>query len=184
MGGYLNYFAYGSNMLTGRLTVADRCPSAKVIGTAFVEGYSLDFSKRSRLDSSGKATIVAAHDRCQYGVVFTIKESDRNKLNEAEGLGKGYDLIPELSVTMTDSGLSKSTFTYCAPEEHRDSGQIPFDWYLAYVVAGALQHQLPEAVISAYKNTHFKADGNAKRKAENLEILKKAGFQSIEQVLG
>ena len=183
MDGYLNYFAYGSNMLTQRLTVADRCPSAKVVGTAFVDGYSLDFSKRSRIDKSGKATIVATQDRRLYGVVFTIEECDHKKLNEAEGLGKGYDLIPRLSVTMADSGISKSTFTYYAPEEHRDSGQIPFDWYLAYVVAGAMEHQLPEAVIASYKSTGFKSDSNEKRRSQNLEILKKASFAGIELVL-
>jgi hypothetical protein len=41
----LLYFAYGSKMLTRRLTA--RTPSAVVVGNSYVEGYRLTFDKVS-----------------------------------------------------------------------------------------------------------------------------------------
>ena len=174
------YFTYGSNMLTERL--ADRCPSAKEAGTAFVEDYALEFSKRS-CDKSGKATLVVSQGQRQYGVVFTIEKCDLNKLDKAEGRGKGYDRKCCFNVTMTDTGVSKSTITYIAPIEDRVTGLKPYDWYLAYVVSGAMQHKLPEAVITAYRDTDYRVDKGWGRKSKELEILKKANLGSTEQIL-
>ena len=176
-----NYFAYGSNMLTERLI--QRCPSTKAVGVAFVDGYSLEFSKISK-DGSGKATIVKSPDQRQYGVVFMIEKCDLNNLNDAEGLGKGYDLKCHFNVTLADTGLPIVTKTYTATKGHKDPSLKPFDWYLALVVAGAVKHQLPETVIASHKSSGFISDSCEKRRSENLGILKKAGFENIEQILG
>ena len=47
------YFAYGSNMLTRRLTAPARAPLALATGTVFAEGRRLTFDKVST-DGSGK----------------------------------------------------------------------------------------------------------------------------------
>ena len=168
-------------MLTERLI--KRCPSTTAVGVAFVDGYSLEFSKKSK-DGSGKATIVKSPGQRQYGVVFTIEKCDLNNLNDAEGLGKGYDLKCHFNVTLADTGLPIATKTYIATEGHKDPSLKPFDWYLALVVAGAMKHQLPEAVIASYKNSGFVSDHDEKTRSENLRILKGAGIKSIEQILG
>src|SRR5260221_8132435 len=85
------YFAYGSNMLTRRLTAHNRAPSAVATGTAFAEGYRLTFDKVST-DGSGKCDIEGTGDPTNrvYGVLFQIASADAARLDEAEGLGHGY----------------------------------------------------------------------------------------------
>jgi hypothetical protein len=83
------YFAYGSNMLTSRLT--RRTPSATAVGIAYVEGYRLTFDKVST-DGSGKCDIEAtgnAADRV-YGILFRIATGEAADLDAHEGLGRGY----------------------------------------------------------------------------------------------
>ena len=83
------YFAYGSNMLTRRLTI--RTPSAVAVGNAYVEGYRLTFDKVST-DGSGKCDIEHtgnAADRV-WGVLFRIAIAEASDLDDAEGLGHGY----------------------------------------------------------------------------------------------
>src|SRR5688572_25374623 len=85
------YFAYGSNMLTRRLTAPKRAPSAVTIGTGFVQGYRLTFDKVST-DRSGKCGIEETGNPADrvYGVLFEISLSDSRSLDDAEGLGQGY----------------------------------------------------------------------------------------------
>ena len=82
-------FAYGSNMLTERLKA--RCPGAIVLGTAFAEGSIIEFSNRSELDGSGKATLGRATGQRTPGVLFKIPNPQCRALDRAEGAGKGYD---------------------------------------------------------------------------------------------
>jgi hypothetical protein len=85
------YFAYGSNMFTGRLKARNRAPSATALGTAFADGYRLTFDKVST-DGSGKCDIEATGNPTDrvYGVLYRIAFADVSGLDEAEGLGKGY----------------------------------------------------------------------------------------------
>src|SRR5436309_10854406 len=89
MAGMFLYFAYGSNMLTRRLTA--RTPSAAAVGTGFVEGYRLSFDKVSS-DGSGKCDIEPTSNPADrvYGVVFTIADAEAGALDDAEGLDRGY----------------------------------------------------------------------------------------------
>ena len=130
------YFAYGSNMLTSRLIA--RCPSARAIGTASAANHALEFSKKS-MDGSGKATLIAQNNTIHTpGVLFEIDECERDALDKFEGAGKGYDRVNEFSVTTFEETVSATT--YLASE--KQSGLLPFDWYLAVVIVGALEHEL------------------------------------------
>ena len=77
------YFAYGSNMLPTRLL--GRCPSAKAVGLGVARAWSLEFSKASK-DGSGKATLVAAPNSAIPGVIFEIDLSEREQLDQHEGV--------------------------------------------------------------------------------------------------
>jgi gamma-glutamylcyclotransferase (GGCT)/AIG2-like uncharacterized protein YtfP len=126
----LPYLAYGSNLLTTRLTA--RCPSARVIGVARLPGHSLDFSKYGR-DGTGKATITAGKGDVA-GVLFDIAAQDIPALDSAEGAGTHY---AKVEVTLADGRLA---FTYSALM--RAGGLAPFAWYLALIRAGRREHGL------------------------------------------
>src|SRR3954469_2174360 len=84
------YFAYGSNMCTGRLQ--GRVPSANPVRNARLGGHTFHFHKRST-DGSGKGNAFATGNNADvvWGVVFEIAPSEKPALDRAEGLGHGYN---------------------------------------------------------------------------------------------
>ncbi len=128
----VRYFAYGSNLLTAR--VRARCPSAQPLGQASARGFRLEFSKPG-VDGSGKATLAVAAQSFVQGVLYDIDPKDLPRLDRAEG---GYDRIDDFVIDM--GGTQTSVVTYLARAPNIEL--VPYDWYLALVVAGAREHQL------------------------------------------
>ena len=85
----MNYFAYGSNLLTRRLRA--RVPSARPLGPALLKGHRLAWHKISR-DGSGKCDITPDPGGTVWGVVFEIDPQKKCGLDRTEALGFGYDV--------------------------------------------------------------------------------------------
>jgi gamma-glutamylcyclotransferase len=167
------YFAYGSNMLTARLQA--RCRSATPVCIAFAEGYRLAFSKPS-FDGSGKGHLVRARKRTrQPGVLFEIDVKDRDELDDAEGLGNGYDRQDEFPVRRHDTKEIVSSTVYLATNP--DPTRIPYDWYLALIVAGAREHRFDRRrmrqLLGFESRPHLTSPWGGKQAA--LALLKAAG---------
>ncbi|MCO5073035.1 MAG: gamma-glutamylcyclotransferase [Rhizobiaceae bacterium] len=181
--GTFTYFAYGSNMLTERLTAPKRCPSARPIGKARAPKRKLVFEKRST-DGSGKATLIVDSTLDQHGVLFEIDDREMGELDSAEGQGKGYDRIDDFEVVCPDGRIVRA-ITYLAtdPEE----GLAPYDWYLALVVAGARQHGLPDEQIAELASTEFSEEYSTQQavrgRSDAMQALASAGFVSLADVL-
>ena len=159
------YFAYGSNMLSQRLRA--RTPSATAIGVAHISGRRLTFDKLSS-DGSGKCDIAPTPhptDRV-YGVLSKINCDEKDALDAAEGLGKGYR--EERVTVMTPSGNVEAV-TYVATA--KEPALRPYHWYKALVVAGASEHALPEPYVEWLRTFDSKADPNVTRRAENEKLL-------------
>lgn len=168
------YFAYGSNMLTERL--ARRCPSARPVGPAVLEGHVLAFSKIGQ-EGSGKATVIEQAASQVFGVVFALDPRELDLLDGFEGRGKGYDRIDDCGVRLLDDDAAVSAYTYKAPPAFRDAALLPFDWYHALVIAGARQHGLPEDYVAALAAAPRRADPDPSRASalEAREVLARAG---------
>lgn len=161
------YFAYGSNMLTRRLTAPKRAPTAARLATAFAAGYRLTFDKVSS-DGSGKCDIeeTGNPDDRVYGVLFRVAFDEADRLDAAEGLGKGYRK-GEIHV-MTDDGMLPAV-AYFATK--KDAALLPYDWYKAYVVEGAIEQGLPADYIEALKAVPSKPDPDAARRTRREALL-------------
>ena len=151
-----NYFAYGSNMLTARLH--DRCPSARLVGKATVDGYAIEFNKPGR-DDSGKATLNRKTDGLSTGVVFEIEEEDLCRLDQAEG--SGYRRDDNFVVHLADG---REVLTSCYLARKTETGLRPYDWYLALVVAGARKHGLEDGYVLQLSQVAFDVDDELNRK--------------------
>lgn len=141
----VSYFAFGSNMLFERLK--KRVPSARRLGTATLQGYTLRFNKVSK-DGSGKANIVPSPDprAVVYGVLYYLDDEERRQLDKAEGLGKGYQ-VRYLRVRRDGAVAEEEAFAYVgAPGAIRDD-LPPFQWYKDVVIQGATQNRLPESYV-------------------------------------
>ena len=165
--------------MTGRLTASNRCPSARYLANAWADHFTLDFSKIGE-DGSGKATLVPSHGKRAHGVIFEIDSSEREPLDEAE---PNYRREDGFEVTVADTGVSKTVVTYIALEECKNPELKPFDWYLALVVAGAMEHRFPASVIAAYRETTTWIDEDKNRTSKADSLLQAAGFGSTRQAL-
>lgn len=161
------YFAYGSNMLSRRLRARDRAPSAAAAGTGFVACRRLVFDKVST-DGSGKcdAELTLSPTDRVYGVLYEIDRAEKRNLDRAEGLGAGYREEP---VTVVIGSTTRETTTYIAVA--KEPALRPYHWYKALVVAGAIEHGLPEAYVEWLRTCESQADPNARRRSENELVL-------------
>lgn len=157
----MQYFAYGSNMLTRRLTA--RVSSSEALGKAFLPAYQLLWHKAGR-DGSAKCGTATGQSPANgvWGVAFTIRSEQKHLLDRAEDLGKGYR---QQEVTIQLDGQKVSAFTYVALKT--DPDRIPFHWYKQLVVQGAIEHGLPEQYLFQLKQQPSRPDPNEKRKAKN-----------------
>ena len=138
------YFAYGSNLSSGRLRA--RAPSAVSLGRARLPHHALRWHKLGR-DGSGKCNIEftgAESPDVVWGVLYRIDRRDKPGLDRAEGLGVGYD---EDTVDIhTDWGCCRA-LTYKARPDKIDPALRPLAWYKAHVQEGASEHGLPEEYV-------------------------------------
>lgn len=163
--GSLRYFAYGSNMLLRRLQC--RVPSARVVSRGFVRGRRLTFEKVG-VDGSGKCDMprVREPERRVYGVVFEIDARERPELDNAENVGWGYR-VSGVDVVVDSSCMR--ALTYLAIQT--DRRLRPFEWYKAFVVAGAIENGLPEAWIERLQSIDASRDPDEGRRRRNQTIL-------------
>ena len=151
------YFAFGSNMLERRLKHPDRVPATVARGIAAAPGLVVRFHKRSK-DGSGKCTLIAADDSTEaWGVLFDIPEEDVETLDRVEGVPAGHYARQPISVRRAD-GETVEAQTYIAQEPFIDDTLIPFDWYLGFVVDGAIEHGLPQEPVEELRQTPSRPD--------------------------
>lgn len=158
-------FAYGSNMSTARLRA--RVPSVRVIGSGVLRGHQLAWHKVSK-DGSGKCDVVAsdAPDAVVHGVVFAIDQTEKARLDRAEGLGKGYD---ERKVVVEVGGEPYVATMYYATS--KDPALKPYSWYRAHVLAGAYEHELPPEYIALLEAIEAVQDQDASRHSEQMALV-------------
>ncbi|TVQ58115.1 MAG: gamma-glutamylcyclotransferase [Phycisphaerales bacterium] len=163
----MHYFAYGSNMLAARLRA--RTPSATFMCIARLHGHTLRFWKHGR-DDSGKATIVPSdqpHDQV-IGVVYEIDEPECADLDRAEDLNHGYEKV-EVRLAGREGDLD--ALTYRAQPSYIDRSLTPFDWYRDLVIAGAIEHNLPEDYIEQLRQIRTTTDPDPDRAALHRQLI-------------
>ena len=167
------YFAYGSNMLRERLVA--RVSTAQVVAVGVVHDYRVDFAKVS-VDHSGKGDMVASPGGEVWGVLYEFDASQKADLDKHEGPHYRAQEV----VVSTPSG-DETAWAYMADPQRRDPSKVPYDWYLALIVAGARQGGLPEAYIQVLEATAFDVDGveDRPRRLEALAALAEAGMTSV-----
>lgn len=134
----VRYFAYGSNLWPAQLS--SRCPSARALGVARLDGWRVAYRKPS---SDGSAKLDAQPDpgSVAWGVVYEVSDAERPDLDKAE---PGYR---RLDVDVLLDGRSVGAVTYSWPG---DPALVrPYDWYVATAVAGARHHGLPDHHVTS-----------------------------------
>jgi len=161
------YFAYGSNMSLKRIQA--RVPSAEALANATLTRYQLRFHKCGK-DNSAKADahFTGRNSDQVLGVVYCIDPVEKPYLDNAEGLGVGYECIDvELKL---DDGQSVTAFAYVAL--HIDRGMRPFHWYKQHVLQGALEAGLPDDYVALIHEVSAIDDPDVERHLRETVIYK------------
>lgn len=154
----MKYFAYGSNMSLSRLRA--RTPSAQRLGRYVLAAHALRFHKSGR-DGSGKCDAFLTDepgDRV-VGIVFDVDPVEKAWLDEAEGLGAGYN--EKLVTVEGQAGEWLVVTTYWAT--HIDETLKPYSWYKHHVLTGAREVSLPVGYIKRIEAVACLEDPDSKR---------------------
>ncbi len=164
----MRYFAYGSNLLLARL--CERTRSARRIVRGRLSAHRLCWHKRGTLDGSGKCDALLTGNAADmvWGALFEIASIERDRLDAAEGLGRGYR---DTQVRIETARGVLTAFTYVATPEAVDASLAPFGWYRDLVVAGARESALPNRYISALAAVMAVADHDEARARRNRRML-------------
>lgn len=159
------YFAYGSNLSVARLQ--QRVPSSRLIATGTLWRHRLLFHKIGR-DGSAKCNAYYTGEQVDYtlGAVYRLEPSHKPLLDEAEGLGHGYEI--KHATVLTDTGTEISPFFYSATAIDRN--RKPFHWYKEHVLRGMREHGFPAQYLSGAAAVESIADNDPARTARELRI--------------
>lgn len=150
-------------MLSARLK--QRVPGAKFVGVGLLRGHMLQWHKVAK-DGSGKCDIATTQeDSFVYGVLYEIPANEKKNLDRAEGLGYGYE---EKQVSIEMGATTHEATAYYATSV--DQSIVPFTWYKALVVAGAIEHGLPPEYVEKLRASPAKQDPDAKIHAQNMAL--------------
>ena len=150
-----------------------RTPSCRLVGVAALVRHSLRFHKRAgdAGDVSGKcdAFYTGRAQDAVHGVLFRVHESERERLDDAEGNGFGYQGVTVRVVC--DEG-TVDAYSFVADPDWIDEGLRPYDWYIAIVGSGARIHGLPPAYQARLRTVPSIRDPDRERAARYFEIAR------------
>jgi hypothetical protein len=148
-------FAYGSNMCSGRFRDYKVSPEGPGRPAA-LPGHRLQFNKKSTDDLSGKANVTTQEGSEVWGVLYSIPDSDLQKLDKEEG---GYQKV-RLTVQLANHG-SIDAWVYVAKKPSNDPALLPYTWYKRFLIEGA--HALPADYIGELERIAAVQDSDAER---------------------
>lgn len=121
------YFAYGSNLDPAQM--ADRCPTAALVGPARWVGRRIAFGGYSVRWDGAVATFVEEAGALLDGLLYRVSEADIASLDYHEGHPFVYERVA--CTVQIDRGRRRRAFTYKMPLHSR--GVAPSPEYLGLI---------------------------------------------------
>ncbi|MCG6872078.1 MAG: gamma-glutamylcyclotransferase [Gammaproteobacteria bacterium] len=159
------YFAYGSNMLRAR--IEERLGHCEPLGQATLPGHRLAFHKRGA-DGSAKcdAHFTGRPQHQVIGVLYAVDSGQLERLDEFEGAGYRRDRL-ELNAAAYGACTA---WLYRAEDHWIDAALPPWDWYHALVVAGAVEHRLPDSYLAGLLRAPVQPDPDSARSSRHWPL--------------
>lgn len=152
------YFAYGSNLYPKEMHSKRKCPNAKGIAIAYLEGYTLIFPRKSVKWEGGVASIGEKIGARVWGVIYEITdEKEISQLDKAEGYhglenkNNAYNRVDIIVVKKDDLKVSVEIYI-AASNKEENSSLLPSKEYLGTIIKGAKHWRLPKEYISLLEN--------------------------------
>ena len=133
-------FAYGSNMASSQMEAW--CPEHSFLGPARLDGFRVEFRRRSIRWGGGAADIVQAPGEAVWGALYEVPAAELDRLDEKEGEGFAYRRRP---VEVEHDGERRAAVAY--EVIHKEpTPVIPTAEYLALLREAARERGLPEGI--------------------------------------
>lgn len=130
-----------------------RCPGAKKIGIGRLYGYEICFPRKSSSrQEKGVASICEKPGAFVEGVLFQLTNSDRNRLDEYEGVPDSY--TRKLVTISMNSGNETVAETYLA-NIMEGSPYEPSKAYMDLIIEGAQENGLSVDYIEKLKKVEY-----------------------------
>jgi gamma-glutamylcyclotransferase (GGCT)/AIG2-like uncharacterized protein YtfP len=134
------YFAYGMNTHLGQM--AQRCPTAEVVGVAELQDYELEFAYHCNVKPAPGASVP--------GLLWTITDQDLEALDWTEGYPTYYD---RAQAPVLINSVVLSAVVYFMPGTTQPCP--PGRGYLDTVRQGYAQNQINPAELDKAVNTSY-----------------------------
>jgi hypothetical protein len=141
------YFAYGSNMASETLRGRREVEYTRALA-ARVPGWRLVLDKPPLVPVGHSfANIVADADAEVYGVLFAVGEADLDHIELTEGVRIGnYDRVAVMATPLTVE-MPQPVPAFSLTSHRRDPALQPSQRYMEILIAGALEHSLPDSYV-------------------------------------
>jgi gamma-glutamylcyclotransferase (GGCT)/AIG2-like uncharacterized protein YtfP len=131
-------FAYGSNLAEDQMELW--CPAYTFLGPARLEGFRLEFRRRSVRWVGGAADVVEADDEEVWGALYELPDGEVERLDEKEYEGSAYR---RREVEVEYDGGRRVVQTYEVIDKTR-AEIAPAPAYAAAILRGMAERGLPE----------------------------------------
>jgi gamma-glutamylcyclotransferase (GGCT)/AIG2-like uncharacterized protein YtfP len=131
-------FAYGSNLAEDQM--ATWCPNHTYLGPARLDGYRLEFRRRSVRWVGGAADVVEAPGEEVWGALYELPDGEVERIDEKEFEGAAYRRT-EVEVEF-DGGLRRAETYEVIDKTIAEIAPAPA--YAAAILRGMAERGLPE----------------------------------------
>jgi gamma-glutamylcyclotransferase len=137
------YFAYGSNLASSEMERS--CPDHRFLGAARLDGFRLEFRRRSVRWGGGAADLVPAAGDSVWGALYELPDGALAALDRKEGAGFAYQ---RMDVRVDLEGEPRRAVAY--EVERKEPREVaPTADYLRLLLGGATERGLPHDYVAA-----------------------------------
>ena len=131
------------------------------------------------MDGSGKCAILRTDSKADvvHGVVFQLAHAEKSALAAAEAVG-----YQERAIYVRTEVERLQVFTYVGVGSHFERSLKPYEWYKAFVVRGAIEHDLPPRYVERLERVPAIHDPLHTRALQHRRILESSTLEEIETI--
>jgi gamma-glutamylcyclotransferase len=133
-------FAYGSNMASSEMEAW--CPRHRYLGPARLDGFRVEFRRRSIRWRGGAADIVPAAGESVWGALYELPDGEFDRLDRKEGEGLAYR---RRAVEVEHNGQQRAAVAYEVIDKEPEEVE-PTPEYLELLRAAARERGLPRGI--------------------------------------
>jgi len=155
----IHYFAYGSNMDEGDFEKWCKDKERDMVKlqnprAAKLNGYKLTFNYYSTCRGAGAANIMEDKERCVYGILIEIEDSDLETIRRKEGYHSGH--YHEICIDveqLSDGRVFHGVKTYkVTKDEEKPDHRCPTKYYLQLIIKNAKRYNFPKEYIECLES--------------------------------